>query len=112
MPPIHPLRWMIVAALAAILLLLSTSLPFFALHEANNRSNHIDCLRGQRTWDALSITVHTAYESRTLQVNPRTLPPATTALLAALEPLLKQSATIGRVTEAHILARLGPRPEC
>lgn len=79
---------------------------------ADQRDIHRNCRTGQRSWDTLSAVVHTAYETRSLAVDPKTLPPETQKLLAALAPLLKSSAGAGHATEKRVLAELGGRPIC
>lgn len=98
---------------AAYLLLVAAFVVAISVSfSADHRDIARNCHSGQRSWDTLSAVVHTAYETRTLQIDPATLPPDTRKLLASLEPLLKASAGNGHQTEHAVLAQLGPRPSC
>lgn len=97
---------------AYIILTIGLSVAVTVAFGADQRDIARNCKSGQRAWDTLSGVVHTAYESRSLQVDPATLPPETRKLLVALAPLLEAGAANGHATEARVLDRLGPRPSC
>lgn len=74
-----------------------------------------NCVTGQRSWDALSGVIHTAYESQGFgDVDVAKLPPRTRQLLLDLAPLLKEPPRDrdGLTTKERLLKQIGPRPQC
>lgn len=99
-------------AIAYVLLAVGFIVAVMVSFGADHRDIARNCHSGQRSWDTLSAVVHTAYESRSLSIDPATLPPDTRKLLVALAPLLKASAGSGHQTEHAVLEQLGARPSC